>query len=117
MSQTNTKQCQDARRGGPSQGGSLSHCRGDRNNSHENSSFANSLFVGKREDSCISNLSITKSGPQSNQLKKILKALPNLCQDKHYEYSLILLVLSLSQHKNISYPIIQSKDDVHPSTT
>ena len=34
----------------------------------------------------ISHLSITKDGPRSNQLKKILKAIPDLCQDKHYDY-------------------------------
>ena len=34
----------------------------------------------------ISNLIITKERPQSNQLKKILSALPDLCQEKYYKY-------------------------------
>ena len=37
-------------------------------------------------NNCISHLSITKDGPQSNQLTKILEAIPYLCQDKHYDY-------------------------------
>ena len=93
MSQTNTntedgsnKQCQDARRGGPSQGGSRGQCRGNRNDNRGNNLFTNSSLVEKLEDSCISNLTITKSGPWSNQLKKIFDALPDLCQDKHFEY-------------------------------
>ena len=86
MFQTNSKQCQDTRRGGPSHGGSRGNCCGDRNGDCGNSTSINSLFAEKLEDSCISNLSITKNRPQLNQLKKNLDALPGLCQDKHYDY-------------------------------
>ena len=34
----------------------------------------------------ISNLSFTKCGHWLNQLKKILEALSNLCQDRHYNH-------------------------------
>ena len=87
MSQTNTKICQDTRRGGePSQGGSCKQCCSNRNGNRGNRIFANSLFIEKLENSCISSFSITKSGPGLNQLKKILDTLPNICQDKHYDY-------------------------------
>ena len=86
MSQTNTKLCQDTRRGRPSHGGYCSTCRGNCNGDCGNSTFADSLFVWKLENNCISNCSITKSGPRLNQLKKILEALDSLCQDKHYGY-------------------------------
>ena len=33
----------------------------------------------------ISHLSITKSGPQSIQLNKILEAISLICQDEHYD--------------------------------
>ena len=86
MSQTNTKQCLGARSGELSHGGSRGTHRGDRNGDHGNSIFANSSFVEELTSNCISHLSITKDGPRSNQLKKILEAIPYLCQDKHYDY-------------------------------
>ena len=86
MPQTNTKQCQDAKRGGSGHEGSRNTCRGDCNGDHGNSPFANSLFVEKLANNCISNFSITKNGPRSNQLNKILDMLSDLCQDKHYDY-------------------------------
>ena len=93
MSQTNTNteddntnQYQDAGRGGQSQGGSCGRCRGDHNGDHGNNTVNNYSFERKLKDGYLSNLTITKSGPRSNQLKKILDALPDLCQDKHYDY-------------------------------
>ena len=85
MSLTNTEQCLGARNGKTSHGGSRdTHC-GDRNGDRGNSRFANSSFIGDA-DNRISHLSITKDGPRSIQLIKILKAIPYLCQDKHYDY-------------------------------
>ena len=86
MSLTNTKQCLGARNGKTSHGGFRGTNCGDCNDNCGNSSFANYSFVKKIANNRISNLSITKGRPQSNQLKKILKALPDLCQDKHYDY-------------------------------
>ena len=59
----NSKQCPGARRGGPSQRDSWGRCHSDYNGNFGNRSFANYSFVEKIEDSCISNLTITKSGP------------------------------------------------------
>ena len=78
MSLTNTEQCMGVRNKTSSRKGSRNTQRGDRNGDCGNSSFANYSFVEKLEDSCISNLTITKSGPQSNQLKKTLDTLPDL---------------------------------------
>ena len=78
----NTQQCRDTRNGKPSHEGS----RGNRNGNCGNRRFANSLSIGEVKDNCISHLSITKDGPRSNQLTKILEVIPYLCQDKHYDY-------------------------------
>ena len=86
MSQTSTKQCQDARSGEPSHQGSRGTHRGDRNGNCGNSRFANSSSAGEAIDNCISQLSITKDGPWSIQLTKILQAIPLLCQHHHYDY-------------------------------
>ena len=86
MSQTNTKQCLGARSGEPIHGGSHCTYSGDRNGNRGNSRFANSSFVEKLTSNCISHLLITNNGPRSNQLKKVLKAIPYLCQHKHYDY-------------------------------
>ena len=86
MSQTNTGQYQSAKIGVPSHGGSCGTHRGNRNGSCGNSRFTNSSFVQKLTKNCIFHISITKGGPQSIQPKKILKALPDLCQDRHYDY-------------------------------
>ena len=88
MSLTNTEQCLGARNGKSSRGGSRNTNRGDRNGNRNcgNSRFANSLSIGEVKYNRISHLSITKDGPQSNQLTKILEAIPYLCQDKHYDY-------------------------------
>ena len=86
MSLTNTKQCLGARNGKTSHGGSRDTHRGDRNGDRGNSRFANSSSTGEVKDNRISHLSITKDGPRSIQLTKILEAIPYLCQDKHYDY-------------------------------
>ena len=85
MSLTNTEQCLGARNGKTSCEGFPTTQRGDRNGDRGNSRFANSSFVGDT-DNRISHLSITKDGPRSIQLTKILEAIPYLCQDKHYDY-------------------------------
>ena len=66
--------------------GSCNTQRGDRNGNRGNSRFANSSSAGEVKDNRISQLSITKDGPQSIQLTKILKAIPLLCQDYHHDY-------------------------------
>ena len=74
-------------------GNGTSSCKGSRNTqggNHNgdcgNSRFANSSSAGEAIDNRISQLSITKDGPQSIQLTKILEAILFLCQDNHYNY-------------------------------
>ena len=86
MSLTNTKQCLGAGNGTSSCKGSRNTQRGDCNGDCGNSRFANSSSVGETIDNRISQLSITKNGPQSIQLSKILEAIPFLCQYYHYDY-------------------------------
>ena len=111
MSQINTEQYQDASRGVPNHGGSCGTHRGDRNGNCGNSPFANSSFVEKLANNRISHLSITKGGPRSNQLKKILEALPDLCQDKHYDYipDIISTNTKLTQEYFLSDHLIKRK--------
>ena len=85
MSLTNTKQCLGARTGKTSRKGSRNTQRDGRNGDCGNSRFANIIFIGDT-DNHISHLSITKDGPRSIQLKKILDVIPFLCQDNHYAY-------------------------------
>ena len=86
MSLTNTEECMGARNGTSSRGGSRDTQWGDCNGDRGNSRFANSLSTGEVKDNRISHLSITKDGPGSIQLTKILEALPSFCQDNHYVY-------------------------------
>ena len=86
MFQTNTEQCVGARNGKSSHGGSRDTHSCDCNGNRGNSKFANSSSIGEAKDNRIFHLSITKYGPQSNQLTEILEAIPYLCQDKHYDY-------------------------------
>mmetsp|Transcript_35711 Transcript_35711/g.38696 ORF Transcript_35711/g.38696 Transcript_35711/m.38696 type:complete len:214 (+) Transcript_35711:177-818(+) len=72
--------------GTPSQKDSCDTQRGDRNGDRRNSRFANSSSAGEAIDNCISQLSITKDGPRSIQLTKILEAIPSLCQHHHHVY-------------------------------
>ena len=102
MSLTNTKQCLDARNVKMSHGGSCDTQSGNHKGDCGNSRFANSSSIGEVKNNRISHVSITKDGPQSNQLTKILEGIPYLCQDKHYDYISDILVPTLSQHKDIS---------------
>ena len=86
MSLINTEQCLGARNGTLSQKGSCNTQRGDGNGNHRNSRFANSSSIGEVKDNCIFQLSITKDGPWSIQLTKILKVIPLICQEHHYDY-------------------------------
>ena len=86
MSLTNTEQCLGSRNGTLSSKGSRDTQCGDRNGDSGNNRFANFLSTGEVKDNRISQLSITKDGPQSIQLTKILKAIPLLCQDYQYDY-------------------------------
>ena len=81
-----TEQCKGAGNGTLSRKGSRDTQRSDRNGDCGNSRFANSSSVGEVKDNHISQLSITKDGPQSIQLTKILEAIPSLCQYHHYDY-------------------------------
>ena len=88
MSLTNTEQCMGAGNlnGTTSQKGSHDTKRGDHNGDRGNSRFASSSSAGEAIDNRISQLSITKDGPRSIQLTKILEAIPFLCQYHHYDY-------------------------------
>ena len=86
MFQTNTEQCLGARNGKLSHGGSRNTHGGDRYGDCGNNRFANSSSTGEVKDNRISHLLITKDRPRSDQLTKILRAIPYLCQDKHYDY-------------------------------
>ena len=103
MSVIDTKQCLEAITGKTSREGSYDTQHGDRNGDCGNSRFANPTFI-EDTNNRISHLSITKDGPRSIQLTKILKAILLLYQDNHYH------------HKKSSCWSIQSKDDVHPNT-
>ena len=86
MSQTNTKHCLGSRNGKSSHRDSRNTHRNDRNGNRRNIRFANSSFIGELTNNCISHLSITKDGPWSNQLTKILETISYLCKNKHYDY-------------------------------
>ena len=88
MSLTNTKQCLGTGTGISSREGSRDIQRGDCNCDRDrgNSRFANSSSIGEGKYNRISHLSVTKDGPRSIQLTKILEAIPFLCQDNHYDY-------------------------------
>ena len=85
MSLTNTKQCLGARTGKTRRKGSRDTQCSNRDCDSGNSRFTIPTFIGDT-DNRISHLSITKNGPRSIQLTKILKAIPFLCQDNHYDY-------------------------------
>ena len=85
MSLTNTKQCLGAIIGKTSRESSYDTQRSNCNGERGNSRFANPTFIGDTYNN-ISHLSITKDGPRSIQLTKILKAITFLCQDNHYDY-------------------------------
>ena len=104
MSLTNTKHCLGAGNGTSSRKGSRDTQRGDRYSDRRNSRVANSSSTGEVKDNCISHLSITKDGPRSMQLTKILKAIPFLCQDKHYDYisDIISTNIELAQEEFLS---------------
>ena len=66
--------------------GSHNTQRGNRNGDCWNSIFDNSSTAGETIDNCISQLSITRDGPWSIQLTKILEAIPFLFQHHYYDY-------------------------------
>ena len=120
MSLTNTEQCMGAGNGIPSRKVSRNTQRGDRNGDCGNSRFANSSSTGEVKDNRISHLSITKDGPRSIQLTKILKALPLFCQDNHYAYisDIISTNIEPTQEEFLLYLLIKrqrpSKHHVKP---
>ena len=57
-------------------------CRGD----HRNSSIVKHSFEEKLKDDCLSKVTITKSGHQATQYKKIIDTSPVLCADKNFRY-------------------------------
>ena len=77
----NTNQNQISRRGGQGHGGSGGRGCG---NNRRNNSIAKYLFEGKNKDGCISKMTITETGHQVIQYKKILDCLPVLYADKNY---------------------------------
>ena len=50
------------------------------------SSITKSSFEGKMKDGCLSKLTITKSGHQATQHKKVVDTLHVFCADKNYRY-------------------------------
>ena len=113
MSLTNTKQCLGARNDKTSHKGSRDTQRGDRNGDHGNSRFTNSSFIGDT-DNRISHLLITRDGPRSIQLTKILEAISFLCQDNHYDYisDIISTNIEPTQEEFLSNHLIKRR---HPS--
>ena len=89
--------------------------RGDRNGNRGNSRFANSSSTEEAIDNHISQLSITKDGPWSIQLSKILEAIPYLCQDKYYDY--IADIISTNTEPTQEYFLSNHliKNNAHPN--
>ena len=85
MSLTNTEQCLGTRSGKTIWEGSRDTQRGDYNCVCGNIRFTNPIFIGDTNN-YISHLSITKDRPRSIQLTQILKMIPFLCEDNHYDY-------------------------------
>ena len=106
----NTKQCLEAGNGTLSRKGSRDTQRSNGNGDCGNSTFANSSSTGEVKDNPISHLSITKDGPQSIKLTKILKTLPFLCQDHHYDYisDIISTNIEPTQEEFLSDHLIKS---------
>ena len=116
MSQTNIKQCHDTSRGVQSHRGSRgTHCS-NHNDNCRNSTFANSSFLKKLTKNHISHLSITKGGPWSIQLKKILEVLPKFCQDTHYDYTSDIISINTKPTQEYflsNYPIKERRSSKH----
>ena len=89
MSQTNTNtnngQNRNSGRGGQGRGSPNGNGRDDCSNNRGNKSIAKYSFEGKMKDGLISILTITKTGHQPSQFKKIWNALPVFCADKNYQ--------------------------------
>ena len=111
MSLTNTEQCLGARTGKTKREGSRDTQRGDRNDNRGNSRFANPTSIGDT-DNLISHLSITKDGPRSIQLTKILEAIPFLRQDNHYDYisDIISINIEPTQEEFLSDYLIKRRN-------
>ena len=62
------------------------NCGGDFGGNCRNNSITKYSFEGKIKDGCISKLSITKTGHQATQYKKIIDTLLVLCIDKNFRY-------------------------------
>ena len=82
MSLTNTKQCIGVGNDTLSRKGYRDTQHGNRNGDRGNNRFANSSPAGET----IDNRPITKDGPRSIQLTKIIETIPLLCQYHHYDY-------------------------------
>ena len=82
---SNTNHNHNAGRGGRGRGGSGGRGRGGCGNDC-GMTVAKYSFEGKMKDGPLSKLTITKSGQQATQYKKILDALPVLAADKVYKY-------------------------------
>ena len=80
---SNTKQNRISGRGGRDQGGPRSSDRGGRGNNHGTSSITKFSIEGKIKDGCISKLTITETGHQAIQYKRIVNTFPVLCVDKN----------------------------------
>ena len=122
MSQTNTNtgdgntnQYCDAGRGGQSWGGSCDQCCGDHNGNCRNNSITNCSFERKLKNGCLSKLTITKSGYQATQLKKIINALPGFCKDKNYKYSGYIISTNTELKKAHFLPVYSVRTERSPT--
>ena len=64
-------------------GGSGNKSPGGRGCDRGSNSIAKYLYEGKLNDDCLSKLTITKSGHQATQFKKIIDTLPLFCTYKN----------------------------------
>ena len=82
----NTNQSHNAGRGRRGRGGSGGQGRSGHGNDHRKNTVARYSFEGKMKDGPLSKLTITKSGQQATQYKKIIDVLPVFCADKGYKF-------------------------------
>ena len=104
MSKPNTKQCQVARRDGPIKGGSRGQSHGNYNGDRGNRLFVNSSFAENQKTIAFPILQSPKAGLDRIRSRRFLTRYPTFVKTTMI-ISMILLVLTPSQHKIISCPV------------
>ena len=89
----------------------VSSCGGGHGGDCRNNSIAKYLFEGKMKDGCISKLTITKTGHQATQYKKIIDTLPVLCVDKNFRYTNDILCTWTNLQEATFLRLIQTQHD------